>query len=101
MFEELHTISQTIVFVSFQHPSSEKLFNLHSAFLINYGEAFETENADKDSNLFAQICQAKRLDSSNTGVSIADLILSKLLYISLCCFTNSLKANSFPAMKLG
>ena len=91
MLEELHTISQTIVFVSLQNPSSEKLFKLHSAFLITYGKALETKDADKDSNLFAQICQTTRLDSSNIGVSIANLILSKPSYISLCSFTSSLK----------
>jgi hypothetical protein len=74
-----------------QHPWAEELFNFHSAVVITYGKTFQTEDADEDSNLFGQICQPTRLDSSNTGVSIANLRLSKPSYISLCSFTDSLK----------
>jgi hypothetical protein len=74
-----------------QHPSTEDLFNLHSAVLITYGKAFETEDADEDSNLFGQICKSTRPHSSNTGVNIANLRLSKPSYISLCSFTDFLK----------
>jgi hypothetical protein len=96
MFEELHAISQTIVFLCLQHPSTEELLN-YSAVLITYGKAFETEDADEDSNLFGQICQPTLLDSSNTGVSIVNLILSKPSYISLRSFTDSLKDKQLPS----
>jgi hypothetical protein len=64
---------------------------LHSPVLITYGKAFQTEDADEDSNRFGQICQPTRLESSNTGVRIPNLRLAKPSYISLCSFTDSLK----------